>query len=174
MWIANAAFGILPWNAPGTDDIVGAVHRVWPDATVYLPWNDLSADWPATTAAIPRDAFLIRAEGAWRATSGPAPAALPMKGFDEPIHVAEVWERVGVQPSPVPPPSKPGASPAPSAPATPGVPPSSPVTPPPGDAPRRGLSSGAKLAIGGGAVLGIALVIARSRASAAGRRRVPA
>jgi hypothetical protein len=171
-WISNAAFRTwLPWNAPSTDEIVGAVRSAWPSATVILPWQELPADWPKET--VPSDAFLVRAEGPWTSSSPIAPAALPIARTEERLHVAQLWAHSAEQQPIAPEPPQPSAEPPAPAPRPLRPPRSTPVHAD-AESTSRGLSTGAKVALGGGALVGLAFLLARARARNPLRQRIPA
>lgn len=167
--IPDAAFQVLPWNAPSPADIAGSLEAAgFGDVVVVLPWENRPQDWPAE-ASVTGDAFVVRATGTWTGRDGLA-AHLPLRGSDQAISVQQVWMHAAPPtptPQPLSPPIAPTPGPAPTpAPQRPQPTPPAPraVTPeplPPPKAPK-GIGTGAKVALGGGAIAAATLLVAHA------------
>jgi hypothetical protein len=175
--IPNAAFQVLPWNAPSPEDIAAAFTSAgFANVLTVMPWKALPGDWPAE-GTVPEDAFVVRAGGVWTGAEV-LPAVLQLPGGRTAVTVTQVWlHALPASAEPLPPPGAPGAAPhgtadqpPPMRPQPPPVPrpgpvaPGSSFTPEPLPPPRppRGMSTGAKLALGGGAIAAAALLVAHA------------
>jgi hypothetical protein len=175
--IPNAAFQVLPWNAPSPEDISAAFKGVgFGNVVTIMPWEASPADWPSEVAA-PEDAFVVRAGGVWTGADV-LPVLLPLPGGRTALTIAQVWlHALPLSAEPLPPPARPGAAPRGAAdepPARPPQPPSAPRPPPaaaspsftpeplPPPRPPRGMGTGAKLALGGGAIAAATLLVAHA------------
>lgn len=170
--IPDAAFQVLPWNAPSPADIVGSLEAAGLVAvTLVQPWEERPRDWPEEAAA-PAGAFVVRAEGRWSADTALA-AHVPLRGSEHAIAVLQVWLHAA-PPSPAPQPLPPPTFPSRIPPNTPDAPTPRPQRPPqptpravtpeplPPPRPPKGMRAGAKLALGGGAIAAATLLIAHA------------
>jgi hypothetical protein len=160
-WIAQAAFNTLPWNAPGTNDISGAIERAGRrHLKLSFPWDQRPSDWPSENVVILSDAFVVRGEGTWDG-GAVLPAAWPISGFDEALHVASVWKHATAMPSPQPP------APSPTPPSPPPPSPRPAPEPEPPDPPRRrrrrARGDGIAFLLGGAVAAGITYMLMRAR-----------
>jgi hypothetical protein len=164
----------LPWNAPSPEDVAAAFAAAgFGNIVAIMPWEAPPAGWPPGEAIVPEDAFVVRGGGVW--TGGDVlPARIPLSGGRDAISVVQVWlHALPLSAEPLPPPVAPGAQQpgiptSPSPPAAPRPPPSpahrpsftpEPLPPP---RPPRGLGTGAKIALGGGAIAAATLLVAHA------------
>jgi hypothetical protein len=173
--ISGAAFRVLPWNAPGTDDVAASFAKAgFSNVSLTMPWDSLPADCPHESTQVAGDAFVVRAEGVW--TGGAVLSArLSLPRSEHPVEVAEVWLRAAAPSADVPAvPDVPVAPPTPPRPAERPLSPTRPVSPapaprltapplpPPLQPRRRGLSTGGKVFLRGGVLAAAAVLIVRA------------
>jgi hypothetical protein len=173
--IAVAAFQVMPWNAPGTDDVASSFANAgFSGVSLTMPWDSLPSDWPQESATPTADAFVVRAEGVWTRGATLAPRLALARSL-HPVEVAEVWLRAAAPSADVPvppdapiaptPPQRPPERPAPRVRPTPPAPTphlAAPPLPPPAPPHRRGMSAGGKLVLGGGAFAAVAFLLVRA------------
>ena len=169
--IPDAAFRVLPWTAPSTADItMSLVTAGLTDIVAVMPWESAPSDWPFDAAdARPQgeDVFAIRVEATWNGGATLAPS-IRLPGGAYAISFVRVWLRAAPAQTPQPespPPSKPTPKPPSGFSPHPQPAPVNPKTPPaasPRATPGRGMSAGAKVALGGGAIAAATLLIAHT------------
>ncbi len=167
--IPNAAFQVLPWNAPSPADIAGSLEAAgFRDVVLVLPWEERPHDWPGDSTD--GDAFVVRASSMWAGRDGLA-AHVPLKGSEHAITIVQVWLHAAPPtpaPQPLPPPIAPTPGPAPTSapqrqqPAGPPAPRAVTPEPLPPPKPPKGIGTVAKVALGGGAIAAATLLIAHA------------